>query len=458
MSYRQKPNKDNHQKEINALNDQIEVLKKKQAALQATIGSTENIKGNYDGKIDDLKAKLEALAKERTEVNNERNQKVETLKALKAGIRKKTEDSKNAKKAVDSIADIEARIKSLEKQVEAGSIKTISDEKRAISEISSLKKQRKAFESAQAGTSSSTIEADKAQADVLSAELDALKERKDAINKEYDSIKEQLNTNRDGKKGDMTAFKALLDQKKALKAELDAVFETLRATKDKFKRDNDEWFEATKAERVKREQEKEEEQKKYLSDRAQKAAESALESADIPAYTDEINTCNSLIAFLAQYSTSGKVAANAAEATTSAFATNIRKVDSALPDGAVALKKKDDREEEFFLGGKKGKGKKAPSTPSAPAAKTLKIDLVTLELFGKLKLDIPVSAGANVDASIAALEEKKAAFIAEQAAQTIKNKAAIEARVAELKAAAEAGDKNALHALEDGTDIVVEDI
>ncbi|KAI9339667.1 hypothetical protein BDR26DRAFT_862097 [Obelidium mucronatum] len=457
MSFRNRPSKEAHQQEIDAINVQIEAAKKKLATLQQSIGSTENIKGNYDGKITDLKAKLDALAKERTEINNERNKKMELVKSLAAGIKKKGEESKNAKNAVKNVADIEAKILNLERQINAG-VGSINEEKRLVNEISTLKKQRKAFESAPAGSSGSTIEADKAQIDALKAELDLLKPRKDEINAQYDAVKAELNASNDGKKKDFGAFNSLLTQKKALKAELDGLYETLRATKDDFKRRNDEWFEATKAERARRDQEYKDEQKRIQNERLQKAAEVALEDAEIPAFTEEINICNSLISFLSQYSTGGKVVANAAEATTSAFAKEARKVDSALPDGAVALKKKDEREEDFFMGGgKKGKGKKT-AAPATPAAKTLKIDLVTLELFAKLKLEIPVSAGASVDASIAAIEEKKASFVADQAAQTLKNKAAAEARIAALQAAAEAGDENAIDALEDGTDLVVEEV
>ncbi|KAJ3066755.1 hypothetical protein HDU98_009982 [Podochytrium sp. JEL0797] len=461
MSFRNRPSKEKYQEELDAIKANIETLQKKMSSLQQTIGGSDNIKGTYDDKIQGLRAQLDTLAKERKEVNEQRQKTMDQVKALSAGIKKKSDDAKSASNAIRNVAEIESRIESYERQITSGNL-SMSEEKRMVNDISALKKQRKNLDSAPAGSSGSTIEADKAQIDALKAQLDILKPRKDEINAQYDVVKAELNELNGGKKKDLDAFGGLLGQKKALKAEIDGLYEAQRAARDDFKRRNDEWFEATKADRARRDQEYKDQQKQAQTERLQAAAELALENAEIPAFLEEIQTCETLISFLAPYSTSGKVVANAAEATTSAFAaTNLRTVDSALPQGAVALKKKDDREEDMFMGGgKKGKGKKnhSAATPVAKSTKTLKIDLVTLDLFAKLKLEIPVAGSASVDAAISAIEEKKAAYVADQAAQTLKNKAAAEARVAAIKAAAEAGDESAVHAMEGEAEVAVEEI
>ncbi|KAJ3345733.1 hypothetical protein HDU83_003756 [Entophlyctis luteolus] len=455
--------------ELDAIKVQIEALQKQMAALQSKIGSTENIKSTYSAKITELKAKLDALAKERSEVNITKNKTMDTIKALSAAIKKKNEDEKASKNAVKGVADITARISNLERQISTGTL-TMSEEKRVVNDISALKKQRKMLESGPANdVATTTVEADQAQITQLKAELDLLKPRKDEINAQYDAVKAELNSLGSDKKTDVDKFNALLNEKKELKAQIDALYEEQRAKRDDFKARNDEWFANTKAEREARELQYKEQKKAEATARLQKAAEEALENAQIPAFTEEINICNSLISFLAPFSTSGKVVANAAEESESAVNanSNLRKVDTAIPDGAVALKKKDDREEDFFMaGGKKGKGKKLPASAAAAAAtaaaaKTIKIDLHTLELFAKLKLDIPTTAGADVDAAIKILEDKKSEFLADQAAQTLKNKVAAEARIAAIKASAEAGNvEEAISALEEnGVDeVVVSDV
>ncbi|KAJ3354317.1 hypothetical protein HDU83_005472 [Entophlyctis luteolus] len=453
-----RPSKEKHQAEIDAIKLQIEGLQKKMAAVQSKIGSTENIKTTYSGKITELKAKLDELAKERSELNASKNKMMETIKALSAGIKKKNEEEKASKNAVKDVADIISRINNLERQISTGTL-SMSEEKRVVNDISALKKQRKMLESASSnGAAATTVEADQAQIAQLKAELDLLKPRKDEINAQYDAVKAELNSLGSDKKSDMSKFNTLLSEKKEIKAQIDALYEEQRAKRDEFKARNDEWFANTKAEREAREQQYKEQKKAEAAARLQKAAEEALENAKIPAFTEEINICNSLISFLAPFSTAGKVVANATESASAGASSNLRKVDGAVPDGAVALKKKDDREEDFFMGGKKGKGKKAPAAVSA--VKAIKVDLHTLELFSKLQLEIPTSAGAEVDTTITALEEKKTKFLADQAAQTLKNKAAAEARIAALQASAEAGNvEEAITALEEnGGDVEVTDI
>lgn len=83
--------------------------------------------------------------------------------------------------------------RSLERQVETGSL-TLANEKRALNEISTLKRSRKTvegFEDAQGA-----IDADKAKADELSAQLDdpdfkAVSERFDQIKLELGEIQKE---------------------------------------------------------------------------------------------------------------------------------------------------------------------------------------------------------------------------------------------------------------------------
>ncbi|KAI8612315.1 hypothetical protein BC830DRAFT_1137389 [Chytriomyces sp. MP71] len=454
-----RPKKEEHFAELDAIKAKIETLQKKMSALQATINGTDNIKGTYDSKIKELREKLDVLAKERKQVNDDRNKHMDRIKALSAGIKKKNDDAKSAKDSAKTVTDIDAKINNMESQISSGNL-TMNEEKRLVTEISSLKKQRKTLESAPAGSAASTVEADKAEIDALKAQLDLLKPRKDDINAQYDVVKADLTTQDGGKKKDLDSFNGLLTQKKALKAEIDGLYESQRTLREDFKRRNDEWFAATKAEREKRDQEYKDARKAEQAERLKMAAAQKLEDAEIPAFTEEIANCNTLIAFLSQYSaTAVKAAVSASAETASAFAaTNIRKVDDALPQGAVALKKKDDREEDFFMGGgKKGKGAKKSNgtTPSTLAVKAFKVDLASLDMFSKLQLDIPTSA-ADVDASIAAIEAKKVQFLDEQAAQTLKNKEAAQAEVERLqKLAEESGDFESAAAELEG-DVVVE--
>jgi uncharacterized coiled-coil DUF342 family protein len=324
----------------------------------------------------------------------------------------------------------------LEAELTKGSLKLI-EEKRVVAEISNLKKARKILETL--GSDANTVKNDKEELDRLHAELDTLAPRKDEINKQYDVVKAELKGVEDEKKKDLGSFNELIGKKKELKAQIDTQYNEMRSLRDEFRKSNDEWFHWERAEKERKQNEYREQKKKADSERLARAAQRELEDADIPAFTEEINNCNALIKFLQQYT--GQTTSSSTTSGSANAATNARKVDSSLPDGAVALTKKSDREEEFFFGGKSKKGKRpataASSTPTQ-TTKTLKIDFVTMDIFFKLKVDVPLTV-ADAEPAIKAIEEKKAKFLADQKAQTEANKAKALAKIAAIKAKAEAG-------------------
>jgi hypothetical protein len=328
--------------------------------------------------------------------------------------------------------------RNLEQQITNGQLK-LTDEKRVVAEISNLRKNRKIIE----GLSSqvSTVENDKQQIDRLRAELDQLNPRRAEINTEFDKIKAELKVIDEEKRKDQGSFSDLLNQKKEMKSEIDKLFDEMKALRNDFKKANDEWYNWERAERDRKQKEYQEAKKKENAEKLAKAAERELELAQLPAFVDEINTCDALVAFLQQYTPGGKPASSSSStlsATPSAFAaTNIRKVDNALPEGAVALKKKDDDENFMVLGKGSKKGKKAASTPAPPTIKSLKIDLATMALFDKLSISIPVNV-SDVEECIKSIESKKAEFQSNQEKQTEINKAKAEAKIAAIKAKAEA--------------------
>lgn len=121
-------------------------------------------------------------------------------------------------------------IRTLEKQVESGSL-TIAAEKRALNEITVLKRSRKNVESF--GDVQTSIDADKARADALSTQLDdpqlkAVGERFDAIKIELGAIQAE---------GDVLYAQrnALFEQRRELSAKLDDVWSRKKESSSKYK-------------------------------------------------------------------------------------------------------------------------------------------------------------------------------------------------------------------------------
>ena len=228
-----------------------------------------------------------------------------------------------------------------------------------------MKKSRKILETL--GSQASTVEGDKEQIDKLRAELDALNPKKIEINKEYDVVKAELKKLDDSKKKHLTSLNVLITEKKNLKTEIDALYEKTRTLRADFKKANDEWFQWERAERERKQKEYQAQKKKDEAERLARAAERELEDAEIPAFTDEINDCNTLISFLQGYLNPGTAQSSTSSTSnsTSQFAatSNLRKVENSF-EGVVPLKKKDDREEDYMVMGK-GKKKRGGSAASS---------------------------------------------------------------------------------------------
>ncbi|KAJ3193287.1 hypothetical protein HK101_005083 [Irineochytrium annulatum] len=447
-----RPDKEAHEREISAIKDQIDAIQKKLKDVQDRINGTDNVKDTYDGRRKELRAKLDELGKERSEINDQRTKFLDKLKSIQAGIKKKLHllnvnlqkdevRSSKDKLGVRNAEEIDSQVAALEQQITSGGLKLI-EEKRIVTEISALKKAKKTLETL--GVQSSTVEDDQKEIDALRTQLDALNPRKDEINKQYDEIKATLKEVNDDRSRDQGSFSSLLDEKKSVKQEVDECYEKMRALRAEFKTQNDEWFQWERAERDRRNKEFQDQRKRANDEKVARAAEKELEDANIPAFTEEITTCNNLIAFLEQYTQPGKAATTSATPTKPAVdaSLNIRSVDTSVPDGLVMMKKKEDRGEDYLVMGKGKKGKRQGSqagTPATPTAKTVvKLDLTTMNLFDKLKVDVPITV-ADCEAALTALEAKKAKFLASQAEQTKKNKEVAEAKIAKIRAKIEAG-------------------
>lgn len=122
----------------------------------------------------------------------------------------------------------------LERQVESGTMRLV-DEKRALAEVSELRRARKSFDSF--GSAQESIDADKAKIEELKSTLDnpefkALNDRYEAIQKELDELNKELeagNKNRD----------ALYDERNKLHDEVNALWSRKKESAGNFKEAND---------------------------------------------------------------------------------------------------------------------------------------------------------------------------------------------------------------------------
>jgi hypothetical protein len=318
----------------------------------------------------------------------------------------------------------------------------IADEKRAINEISSLKRSKRTVEGLQADED--TIQADRDAITELKKQLDdpegkAMADRYDTIQAELDELKKQSD--------EVQATRGkLLDERTALQAELDILYNRKRESAHNFRAANDRFYAKLTEDRARRAE----------RERAQRAAEEEAkkaeivnrlrEEAEMPAFQAQIEDCDTLINYF-----SGKPSGTLSTAQTvekektvlaGVAALDIRKVDEAAPsEGLLVRKKKDADADSYFVGGKGKKSKKQGSAKAAPAAEAtepsssssdrLNVPLATLSALLSLSIPPPASS-ADIPRVVEDLSTKKAWFVANQTRVTAENKAKAEKEIERL--------------------------
>ncbi|KAH9853443.1 hypothetical protein C2E23DRAFT_884625 [Lenzites betulinus] len=441
-----KPDKALYDTEQNKIKAEIDALQVKLNAVKDKIALTSK-SGPGGEKRNALKAELDGIRGQQSTNKLSRGKVFDQLKALQDGIQKKVKDLNAAKAKIPykTVAEVDDRIKQLDKQIESGSLKLV-EEKRALQEISQWKRSRRIVEGFQ--TEQEAIEADRAKADELRKQLDDPEAK--AISERYDTIRAELDELKKESDDAYASRSKLLDERTALQNQLDELYNRKRDSAARFKEANDRFYaklnedRARRAERARAQRAEEEARKKNES------VERLREEAEIPAFQAQIEDCQTLIDSFSGKSSAAPLSTQKPLMERSEVAgvpkLEIRKVDAA-PEGAVVRKKKADADEAYFVGGGKKKGGKKggakPATPAAaadangaePAAATqgsqLHVPLPTLSALLTLSIPPPTST-TDVPRVIEDLKTKKAWFEANQARVTAENKARAEAEIRRL--------------------------
>lgn len=289
-----------------------------------------------------------------------------------------------------SVEEIDREIQRLEKQVDAGTMKLV-DEKKALAEISSMRKQRKGF----AGFD----EAEKGIADVK-AQISELRKGLDnpeatALSQKYEKINQELTSTKSDQDQAYKSLNSLRDERNKLHADQQEKYSAVKDIKDKYYR----------ASRAHREHEREQgriRQEKYRAEmeakqkeRRKDAARQKLEEASQPAYIDEILTAEGLIRYFDPSTTQEEKTLRGP----SGFAAEAQRSVEASEFKGTKVLKKDQREDTYFMGtgGKKGKkGKKggaagspAPGTPTEGGKFNLAMGII--EELAKVNVEPPMN-------------------------------------------------------------------
>ncbi|KAK0742222.1 hypothetical protein B0T21DRAFT_126049 [Apiosordaria backusii] len=286
------------------------------------------------------------------------------------------------------------------------------DEKKALNEISNLRKQKKLFAGFE--QQQKLIDENKAKIKEIKDSLDTpeakkLSEEYNTLQAELDVIKAEQNTAREN-------IGKLRDERTKLKAEKDEKWNALKALRDDYFTQKKAAAAYEREQRAKRAERDAAEREKYAKEKRMERAKAMLAEASEPAFLEEIRRANSLLHF---FDPSHQTVEKAPLVANKGLgATDIRKVEAADLKG-VRLVRKEDRDDDYLPAAKKGKkGKKSKAEGAAPSGK-FNLPPAVMDDCKTLGISLPSSA-ADVPAAIEAIKAKLDTWKANQEAETKK--------------------------------------
>lgn len=362
----------------------------------------------------ELQARQNEIRKEQGANKEGRNSTMDKVKKLDEQLKSRINEQKAARGKVSykSAEDVDREIARLEKDVDGGQMRLV-DEKKALAEISSLRKLKKSF---------GGFEEQQKKIDEIKAEIKTLKDSMNdpiakARSEEYNKIQSELDVIKAEQDEVYKNINALRDQKTALQKEQQEKYQEIRAAKDAFWAQKRAFQNYEYEARAKLRERKKAEQDAYNNMKRRERAEKVLAEASEPAYLDEIRRASSLLHYFEPSSATAE-SSKPLLPPSGLAASSGRTVDDAGIKG-MKLVKKD--EEDYFAGtgGKKGKkGKKGTSSPAAATGK-FSVPPSVLEDCSAMQIDPPMSQ-AEVPAVVEKVKAKLEHWKKDQKEQTEK--------------------------------------
>jgi hypothetical protein len=283
------------------------------------------------------------------------------------------------------------------------------DEKKALADISSLRKVRKNF---------GQFDDAQKQIDDLRAKIKEIKDSMEdpeqkALSEQYNTIQAELDTIKAEQDEAYKGLSTLRDERTKLQAEQQEKFSTIRKLKDDYYGQKKAFQAWEREDRDKRRERQRLEREKYLQERKTADAKRLLEEASEPAYLDEIRRANSLLQFLDPTFKAEKTPLLADSGLT---AQAQRTVDESGLKGTKLVSKKD-RDDEYAPAQSKGKKGKKGNSGAAQQLKGYNCPPSVVEDCSFLNLDPPMSA-VDVPGVIEKVKAKLEQWKEDQASQT----------------------------------------
>lgn len=366
-----------------------------------------------------MKSELASIRQQQSGFKNSRGDVQGKIAALDSQLKSRIAEHKVKRGQVSwkSVQEIDVEIQRQEKIAES-STATLVDQKKAIAEVSNLRKQKKAF--------GGFDEAQKA-IDTLKTQIADLRKSLDnpetkALSAKYDELNKELNSIKANQDEAYKNLNSLRDERTKLHALQQEKYLAVRDVKDKYHKARVAYRDYENEQYRIRQTRQKEEREAFQKEKRKKIAAQKLQEASEPAYMDDIFTAEGLIRY---FDPSSSEAARSLVGPSGFAAEAQRSVDTKSEIKGMKISRKEDREDDYFVGtgGKKGKkGKKGGSAAASPAPGTpiegkFNLSIGIIEELAKVGLEPPMNQ-AGVPAVVDKLKEKRDQWKKDQDSKT----------------------------------------
>ncbi|KAF2196919.1 hypothetical protein GQ43DRAFT_404122 [Delitschia confertaspora ATCC 74209] len=435
----EKPDEEKYKSDLAKLEKEHAAAQEKFAAIKAKFDNARpNNKDSPNAKRQqELKTELNSIRQQQQGNKSSRNAVFEKIKKLDEQLKSRQTELKTARGRVNfrSVEDLDREISHLQKQVDTGTMKLV-DEKKALTEISNLNKQRKNF---------SGFDAQQKAIDEVKAQIAEQKKLLDdpaqkALSDRYTTLQTEL----DGLKAEQDeafkSMKALRDQTDKARAEQQEKYLAMKQLKDNYYQRKRAYGDYERQAYQARKERQRRERQEWEASKKKEAANKRLEEASAPAYLDEILTAEGLIRYFDPSALPAKE-----ESVASKFAAAAQRTVDELKFEGKRIMKKDQEEENYFTGSGGKKGKKGRKGAAAtPTEGKFNLSMGVIEQLSKVGVDAPASQ-ADVPAVVEKLKGKLEHWKSDQDRETQENIAKAKKEIERLEAEeaeAERGSKD----------------
>lgn len=393
----EKPDKDSHDAKLNELNAQFETLKKDKAKVQEKIEVAMTSGKNTE--IGKAKEAMLVLRQTKGKMIDEKRAIRAQLDVLKQVGDKLVKDKKDAKSSVrfNSVEEIEAEIKRLQKQQETTSM-SLTDEKKLIKEMDGLMASKDKVKDLKSKDAS--LDGVKKQRSAINDTIKAKDKEIDAVSKDMDEVGSKIKALAEKETDKRSIMDALFKERETYKKEISVVLKEKDTMRDDYREQNNAWWNSQRAVRAQKQVQYEEEKKSREEEKKAFVKQQEEEELKKIPYEEEQALCDYLAEYLERtYLNGGTVADKVTVKKEDVIA--VKASDDPFAGMTAAVKV----EEVFFSTGKsKKKRQRAPKKAAATGPFTLSVD--SFEQFGSVGLNPPTKLGM-VQQSVTDLRAKK---------------------------------------------------